>query len=340
MRALVVGPLASSSTYDVAQGWVGGLQQAGCDVAYFDLYHRWVYYSSAKVLDDDGNIARQMDPDEAKRAVTLGLLAEIYRYQPDVVFIIHGPHVLPDLVAEIRVPVVIVGTESPYEDEAQVLWFTRCEPAMVLINDPTNLGIFQSAIPQTYYVPHAYRPELHSPAGDRIYSDVAFVGTAFESRVALLDGVDWTGIHLLLAGNFDLMLPEGHRLHRYVYNEGLSIDNSETASIYRGAMIGLNAYRTGATGQLASTDDGWSIGPREVEMAACGSFFLRESRPESDELFPFLPTFESSDELEWLIKEWLPRHEERTTLGRRARTAVEDRTFINHARRALSRLGL
>lgn len=340
MRAMVVGPLASSSTYDVAQGWSYGLQQAGCQTAYFDLYHRWVYYSSAKVMDDDGNVARQMDPDEAKRAVTLGLLAELYRYQPDVVFVIHGPHVLPELIAEIRVPVVIIGTESPYEDEAQALWFTRCEPDMVLINDPTNLGVFQSTIPQSYYVPHAYRPELHQPTGDRIYCDVSFVGTGFASRVALLREVDWTGIHLLLAGNFGVMLPDDDPLQRYVHNDGLSIPNTETAAIYRGSQIGLNAYRTGATGELASTDQGWAIGPREVELAACGAFFLREPRPESDELFPFLPSFESGAELDWLIHEWLPRHTERRELGKRAREAVADRTFANHARRALARLGL
>lgn len=334
MRAIVVGPLADYSTHDVAVGWTDGLRDCGVDTLHFDLGQRLVWYLAAKVYGEDGDVSRQMDLDEARQAVTLNLLAEVYRHDPELVLIVHGAHVHPPYIAEIRCPVVWVATESPYEDEAQALTIAHAEVDAILLNDPTNQGVFEQIAP-TFYVPHAYRPNLHRPDGPKqAHTDVCFVGTGYPERIATLEAVDWSGIDLRLAGQWDIA--DDSPLTPFVAD--WCIDNSETVEWYRSTEIGLNMYREIIFGEH-STADGWAIGPREVELAACEVFYLRRHRPESDELFPFLPAFTSAEELEWLIREWLPRTDDRKQLGRRAAEAVADRTFSNNARRLLSRMG-
>jgi hypothetical protein len=73
-------------------------------------------------------------------------------------------------------------------------------------------------------------------------------------------------------------------------------------------------------------------------MAACGLFFARDPRPESDELFPMLPSFTSPDEAGDIIR-WALRHPRvRAELAAKARAAIEDRTFDANAKRLLKLL--
>jgi hypothetical protein len=92
-------------------------------------------------------------------------------------------------------------------------------------------------------------------------------------------------------------------------------------------------YRTEA--EDGHEGEGWAVGPREIEMAASGLWFARDSRPESDELFPMLPSFGSPEEAGDLIR-WAVAHPaERAAAAAKARAAVADRTFTQHARELL-----
>lgn len=337
MRAIVVGPIADWSTADVARGWATGLTAAGVETVYFNLGDRFMFYRSAIVHDeDDFRPVKQMSHLEACEATMLNLMASVYRIDPDVVFIIHGTHISPPMLRELRCKVVLVMTESPYEDEAQVRYASQCDADMILVNDPTNGGVFEQFAP-TFYLPHAYDPLVHHRGTSDHKSDACFIGTGFGNRLDLFNACDWDGIDLALGGLW--MLKDGSPLEQHLIDGGDCIDNAVAADWYRGTKVGINTYRAGSDGDKL-TADGWAIGPREVELAACGTFFVRESRPESDELFPFLPTFDGPDELGAVIREWLPRDDARRDLARRAREAVADRTFANHAKRALARLGL
>jgi hypothetical protein len=101
------------------------------------------------------------------------------------------------------------------------------------------------------------------------------------------------------------------------------------ASARTSATIGANIYRKEHS--EGSHADGWAMGPREVELAACGSFFLREPRPEGDKLFPMLPTFTEPGELGDLIRWWLPQEDRRRDAAVAAQAAIADRTFTNTA---------
>jgi spore maturation protein CgeB len=83
---------------------------------------------------------------------------------------------------------------------------------------------------------------------------------------------------------------------------------------------------------------GYSMGPRELEMAACGLFFVRDPRPEGDRLLSFLPQFDSPQEATDQLRHYLRYDHYRAKLALRAREAVADRTFENAARRLLGLL--
>ena len=85
--------------------------------------------------------------------------------------------------------------------------------------------------------------------------------------------------------------------------------------------------------------DGIACGPREIELAATGTWFARQSRPESDELFPMLPVFSSPEELGDVLRWALANPDVRDEAGSAARSAILDRTFPNNAKRLMGLLG-
>ena len=111
----------------------------------------------------------------------------------------------------------------------------------------------------------------------------------------------------------------------------------DAADLDRSTKVSLNLYRKeAATPDLV---DGWACGPREIELAACGAFFLREPRGESDQLFPMLPTFTEPAEVGDLARWWVAHPDERDTAARKAREAVAARTFRANAAELLQLCG-
>ena len=337
MRAIVVGPLHSWSTADVARGWASGLRAQGVATAEFNLAQLYAWYASVEL---DGDFA--LDRARVKRAVGLNLLGETYDIDPDLVVVVHGADVSWDAVATLRCPKVLVLTECPYENEAQLYAAAQMQPDLILVNDPTGADVFEQVAP-THYIAHAYDPEVHYPGtGDHKW-DCAFVGTGFANRVEFMERVDWSGIDLAIGGLWASLEPMSplHPFLLHSHDATECIDNAGpdgTASIYRASRTAFNIYRTDTHGEH-STADGWAIGPREVELAATATWYARHSRPESDELFPMLPTFAEPEELGDLIRWALAHPVERQRAATEAQAAVADRTFANHAGRLLRRLG-
>jgi hypothetical protein len=75
-----------------------------------------------------------------------------------------------------------------------------------------------------------------------------------------------------------------------------------------------------------------------VELAAAGTFFLRDPRPEGDELFPMLPTFDGPADASEKLRWWLARDAQREKAAAGARAAIAGRTFEANARRLLQLL--
>jgi spore maturation protein CgeB len=361
-RILIVHPGPDFSVADVYRGWQKALSKLGHTVMTYNTNDRLTFYGhlrmaehgkpaceacgevpTRKALDNDGILQLGMD----------GLYADLNKFWPDVVLFVSAFYMSPALLQFIRTrrhKIVMLHTESPYEDTAQM---ERGQFAdLNLLNDPVNLEAWRDLEVPAAYMPHAYDPDVHYPdwRPGRYESDFAFVGTIFKSRAEFFSKMDFTGIDAALGGaGWDLAMkqyPElvtavvdaqrRTRLVDYVGHPlGACVGNDETARVYRGARCGINFYRREA--EDAHTGEGWAMGPREVEMAACGLFFLRDPRPESDEVFGhILPSFSSPEEASQLLHNWLGYGTRREYAAERAYQAIAARTFDNNARAALN----
>lgn len=327
MRAIVVRPGPEFSVADVCRGWIHGLKACGVEVLDFDLASRLDFYAKHPDLDKTEDIAR---------LAAKGIEAAAFEIDADLVVIISGFYVPPftyDILRARGVKVILVHTESPYEDGIQSQRAQRAD--VNVVNDPTNLHLFPE---NSLYLPHCYDPELHKPgpADPDLISDFCFVGTGFPSRIEFFSAVDFTGINVALAGYW--ADDDGTPFLPYVVHDaGRCIDNTDTARLYNATKASANLYRKEA--HKDDHADGWAMGPREVELAASGTFFLREPRPEGDELFPMLPTFSDPGDFGEKLRWWLAHDDAREAAALKAREAVADRTFPVNAARALAAAG-
>lgn len=318
------------SVHDVYVGWVEALRQLGVHVLEFDLSTRLTFYDSA-LLERDGEVRKALSPEAATRVAVGGIYSALYQAHADVLLAVSGFFYDGLLLEKVRAhgtKVVLLHTESPYEDGRQLAIAPYAD--LNLLNDPTNLDAFR-AVSRAEYAPHSYRPHIHypGPVDPKLAADLAFVGTGYPSRIEFLEQMDLGGLDVLLAGNWQ-GLAEDSPLRRHVAHEPAEcLDNVRAVDIYRSAACGLNLYRREAEAEHLAA--GWAMGPREVELAACGTFFLRDSRPEGDEVLSMLPTITDPGDASEKLRYWLARPAERQELAAKARVAVADRTFTARA---------
>ena len=331
MRWVVAHPGPSYSVHDTYVGWVEALREHGEKVVGFNLDDRLAFYGQALKQVGENTFARFLTTDQSYEMAINGLYSTLYQVRPDVLMVVSGfflPHRLLDRARRSGTRIVILHTESPYEDERQMALAQYAD--VNLIDDPTNLESFRQIAASTWYCPKAYRPTVHRPGPPvaELECDLAFVGTGFPSRVEFFEAMDLDGLDVMLAGNWPL--GEDSPLYRHLAGAPEDcLDNEATADVYRSARVGLNLYRREA--QRPELSAGYAMGPREVEMAACGAFFLRDPRPEGDEILGMLPSFTSPAHASELLRHYLDRPDERTALAAKAREAIADRTFANHA---------
>lgn len=324
---------------DVYNGWREAFRTLGVEVASFNLDDRMAFYASAGRMSKGGEFVEMLDEMGAIRLAAKGIEAACFEMWPDVLMVVscfYIPLDLLDLVRARGIKVVLVHTEEPYEMDRELVRAAHAD--LNLLNDPTHLDTFKAVGPSVY-MPHAYRPTLHTPgpAVASMASDFCFVGTGFPSRVTFLEAVDWSGIDVALGGMWQTLTP-GSCLHPFVGHAlEACMDNRETVDAYRSAKVGANLYRR--EGERDGLSEGWSMGPREVEMSATGLFFLRESRGEGDTVLWMLPRFDGPAEFEDKLRWYLARPDARSALADKAREAVIDRTFEANAQALLQMLG-
>jgi spore maturation protein CgeB len=295
------------STSDVCIGLTSGLRSRGHEIFEYALDKRiecsgaWLTYCWRK----GGKTLPKPNPSDIVYHAGEELIARALRVMPDVVLVVSAMYLHPDifvLMQRAGLPVAVLFTESPYDDErqARLLPFIR----LAWTNEKTSAG------EKAKYLPHAWNPDIHGlsdPIPDDVPShDVVFVGTGFEERIELLSAVDWTGIDLGLYGSWDLL---GSRHHLREYLKGGYVSNARANHLYRKARIGLNLYRQSkGFGRGAPRIDvaAESLNPRAYELAASGCFTISDHRSEVSEVFADLvPTFTASEEVRPLIDRWL-----------------------------------
>jgi len=348
MRILMVHPGPEFSVADVFNGWKKAFEKQGHQVAVFNTNDRLSFYSQTSIPDHKSGkkvckkckqppYKRSMTKEDAVTASMQGLTHDLYSVWPHMVFFVSAfftPAWVLDIIRQRRHKLVIMHTESPYQDDEQLM---RAQYATLnLLNDPTNLNEYAHLAP-AMYMPHAYDPDVHYPGSvNEKPIDFSFIGTMFKSRRIFFEeffkGIDADHLNIALGGAaWDGDHMDGSPLLKYLsHPRDEAVDNDVVADSYRNSKVGINFYRKEA--EAEHEGKGWAIGPREVEMAACALPWLRDPRGESDELFPFLPTFSTPGEAAALLSWYLKNPEKARDLGWRARAAIEERTFDNHAK--------
>ena len=331
MRILTVEPGPAFSVADVHNGWLKAFRRTGNQTQNFNLADR-INFSENAIR---GKVPEAEKAHMAARMVGEQLRATCFDFWPDLVVITSAFLVPPetfDIIRSRGIRIAVILTESPYEDPSQQPIAARADIAF--INDPSNLDTFRLTQPHTFYSPQAYDPEIHyrrQPQPD-LRSDFAWVGTAFPSRIAFFEQVDWTNIDVAFAGNWQELDEHSPLQQVLIHQPEGCFPNEDAADLYSSTNASANLYRKeGADG----FDTGWAMGPREIELAATGTFFLRESRPESDHVLSMLPSFTTPEEFGEKLRWWLAHPDKRQDAAVKARTAIADRTFDNNVRHML-----
>jgi spore maturation protein CgeB len=335
---MVVHPGSDCSVSDVHDGIVDGLRLNGCQVESLNANDRLYFFTHAHIPNRDGYLVPAFDEAQVLGLTSREVITEAYYFWPQVIIFVSGFFINPDVLEVLRSRghhLVLWATEAPYEDDKQLRVASAFDT--VILNDPVTIDQYRKVNPRTWYLPHSYDPKRHRPGRGRkaFASDFGWVGTGFPSRVHFLEQVDFDGIDVCLGGNWQFI--EDSPINRWVRNpHGRKwMLNNETVAVYRSTKVGANFYRTENT---SGVEEGWAMGPREVEMAACGLPFLRDRRGEGDELFPMLPTFDDPDDFGDKLRWWLTHPEARQRAADGARAAVADRTFRRTTAQFLSHL--
>lgn len=322
MKVLVVESGHGFSTLDVHRGLCAGLRANGVEVVEYPLM------DTLESMDLLVGAARLIDisppggyPDVFQMA-SMGIPGMAMAKGVEAVIFVHGLNVPASIPATLRrggYTTALLCTETPYqiEQERQIAQFYD----LVFTNDRAGARLFDLNRPDTvHYLPHAYRPDLHTPDGEMTEPcDVFFVGTRFPERAALLDGVDWAGINLC-ERTIDYGKDKAEVLAQITPNE-------RTAAHYRTARISLCHHRADPTG-LAE-----SLNPRCYEVPACGGFLISDVRAELFDIFgDAVPTYTDSASLETLVRYFLAHPAERDTLAARQRAAIVPHTWTERAR--------
>ena len=352
LRLLVVHPGASWSTHDVFVGLATALVAAGVDVRTYPLDSRityaatWLAHCAAQERKQGREVADPTPPEIFFEAGA-DIISRAAVLQVDAVLIISAMYVplaIMRALRQLRCPVGLVLTESPYDDDEQVKWAALAD--IVWTNERTSVEVLREANAETYYLPAAYNPAVHTsepqPGDEDVPAhDVLFVGTGFPERVELLEAVEWTGIDLGLYGNWE-SLRDDSPLRPFV-RDGVT-DNARAAALYRRATIGLNLYRTSkgfeGKGHIARAE---SLNPRAYELAACGCFRVEGFRMEAASVFgtgviydnPYYRMTDAAG-LEFAIKHYLARPAERDCVRQRDVAAVRRHTFDARAAHLLA----
>lgn len=343
MRIMVVRPGPNFSVEDVARGWAQAFADQGHDVYEFAMGEFLDLYSNAKIWHEGNEEWVHICSEELAGDFTLThLMAACYRYWPDLVFIVSGfymPNRIVEVIRKRNMKTVLLCTESPYEEDRQLALAQSGYLDAVLLNDPQNIELYAGAAPIVEYQPHCYDPDKHcpGPGRDDWRGDVCWVGTPYPSRMQFMERVDWSGLHLRLAGNWTEFENSDHPFAQHVVHDLQDcFPNEETVDLYRSCKATFNNYRKEA--HHPDLVEGWALGPREVEATATGILCAREPRGEGDELLPMLPTFTSPEELGEVLRWYCNNTAAREAAVSGAYEAIADRTFENSAARLLTAL--
>jgi hypothetical protein len=234
VRWLACAPGPNFSVYDLHVGYSEALKAAGETVIDFPLGSAITFYDSVFIQTGPHEVRKALDGQKATELAADRLAGALWKVRPDVLLITSGFFVDPVLLDIARadgVRIVLVATEQPYELTRELGIASHCDIA--LLTDPTTIGHFEQVCTARHQ-PHCYRPSVHrpGPARPELAADLAFIGTAYQSRIEFFEGMDLAGLDVMLAGNWQQLGDDSPLRTHVVGNPDDCLDNERTADVY------------------------------------------------------------------------------------------------------------
>jgi len=332
MRILIAYPGPTHSTYDVAAGYEKALRALGHTV-YGYPYHKWLNFYGESLKHWEGIYPGYVhNSGDTSLHSSEKLIIAACEFVPEAVLIVSGTvlhaHAYT-LLHNLNLPILLLLTESPYEDKTQQKIVDGGGLFHAFTNERLSVERLGANGVPVSYLPHSYDPEIHRPieTTDEHASDVFFHGTLWSERAELFEPLQRLPYDVRFSGVSAARMRD---------SEGALVDNVDMAKLYNGAAICLNHHRT--TKSMAVEDhielcEASSIGPRAYEIAACGAFQLcDDTRTELWEVFGHsVPTYTDADDLVARIEYFMSQPLERQRLADLARLRVQGCTFENRA---------
>lgn len=333
VNILLIASGHSFATLDVAEGYRAGLSALGVDVTYWKLHEVQQTLHLLRTAAEGAGLIPEAQQERFQQyitsiasadAVTLALLHDV-----DAVVVVYGLLFPIERVAalrKLRVPVVCIGTEAPYDEKERQI---APHYSHFFTNERTAVPAFRDAGATAHYLPTAWHPERHrpGPADPAKAVDLCFIGGFYRERKALIEAADLSGVRCHFAGT---LATSDNPF------EGV-IDNAEVADWYRSARLSLNLHRRTANHWEGTTiaAAAESLNPRCYEVAACGGFLLTDPRAELADVFgDAAATFRAGDpdDLSRQVRYWL-RHPDRYEATKAAQhEAVQGHSYTHRAR--------
>ena len=346
MRIMVCHPGHAVSTVDVANGLAGALKKTDNDIWLFDYNIRLAFYRVAFEAWKERSPQNLVPPNAFMVCASEALIIEAIDFVPDIVVMISGVTLhrrAYDLLHSLKIPVVIILTESPYVDEIQADVLKNTHAIAATTNDKNSVtGLKEAAGIPIEYLPHSFDPAIHykrnaADLSPKYKTNVFFYGTLWPERKALFSKI--SGIRDYFIGGVDPSFT------RAAFEKINIIPNEEMTLYYSGTKIAINHNRTviGIDPESLketrhiNSDAAYSLGPRPYEIAACGCFQLSDnSRKEMGEIFgDSIAIYKDADELNEKIKYYLTHEKERQEMAAEAHARVQNCTFDNRVNNIL-----
>jgi len=347
MRILIAYPGSAFSTFDVATGYEAALIQAGHTVHAFNYHDQLAFYQESLKFWEKENQNFNPHPSMFLVMASERLIIDVIDFVPDVALIISGYCLHRrafDLIYKLGIPIVLLLTESPYQDESQAIIIEKGHVDLSFTNDKSSLETLPGL---RAYLPHSYNPLVHYPIhfeviNERYKTDVFFHGTLWPERRRMFSNLTRFGDGergSVVIGGFDPSVKDTSAAKAAQKD---LVSNEELAKWYNGTKIAINHHRT-FTGTDENGDEkhingtAWSLGPRAYEISACGAFQLcDDTRPELKEIFgDTVATYKDQADLEDKIDYYLSHESEREDMAQAAFNKLLKCSFGARAKRIL-----
>lgn len=306
MKVLSASSFHVSSTRDVWQKVNAGLEANGVEVVPFDLMQRYQLYAflHGKLERSKMKIPQDWAPTTLAYEVLLG--AAVF-HECDTVLIVspqYLPVEIPQMMRRVGLKTAAFFTECPYEDTIHTPIVASVFD-YAFVNDRHSVGLFEAFCEHVEYVPHCYDPKVQFPSEEERDENVIFIGTGYQSRVKFMKQVDWPARLDLYGWWPKEWLRYGTPLRKCVRSKSTTTPE-ETADLYRKAAVAFSLHREAryvGTDESIMRGEAYSLGPRNWELAACGTFQVSDFRQELVDVFgDSVPLYETPAELTALLK--------------------------------------